>query len=147
LGHYTHEKNPTACAAALATLEILESEHLLDNARTLGEHALHRIELMAAKFPIVAGGRGLGLLLGVELVKNRETREPFPEAAERVMYRSLEKGLSFKITLGNILTLTPPLTITRAEMDHALDIIEECLTEFSNETPTHAGARTIDPRR
>jgi 4-aminobutyrate aminotransferase len=127
LGHYTHEKNPVACAAGLATLECLEADGLLENARVLGEHALRRIEQMKAKFPLVAGGRGLGLLLGIELVQDRQTRERACDAAERVMYLALERGLSFKVTMGNILTLTPPLTITRAELDQALDIIEQCL--------------------
>ena len=95
----------------------------------LGEHALIRIDKMKASHPMVKGGRGLGLLLGIELGKIGQPREHARDAAERVMYRALEKGLSFKITMGNILTLTPPLTITRAEMDRALDIIEECLAE------------------
>jgi 4-aminobutyrate aminotransferase len=131
LGHYTHEKNPVACAAGLATLECIETDGLLENARALGQHALLRIDEMKARHPMVAGGRGLGLLLGIELVKDRQTREPACDAAERVMYRALEKGLSFKVTMGNILTLTPPLTITKAETDKALDIIEDCLAEVS----------------
>jgi 4-aminobutyrate aminotransferase len=130
LGHYTHEKNPVACAAGLATIECIEQEALMENARVLGEHALHRIDRMKEKYPLVAGGRGLGLLLGIEPVKDRQTREPASDAAERVMYRALEKGLSFKVSMGNILTLTPPLTITHEEMDRALNIIEECLAEI-----------------
>jgi 4-aminobutyrate aminotransferase len=130
LGHYTHEKNPVACAAGLATIECIEADGLLENARVLGEHALRRIDRMKEKYPLVGGGRGLGLLLGIELVKDRQTREPASDAAERVMYRALEKGLSFKVSMGNILTLTPPLTITRDELDRALDIIEECLAEI-----------------
>jgi 4-aminobutyrate aminotransferase len=129
LGHYTHEKNPVACAAGLATIECLEAEGLLEKARVLGEHALARISGMMQRHPMVGGGRGLGLLLGIELVKDRATRERAVDAAERVMYRALEKGLSFKVTMGNILTLTPPLTITRQELERALEIIEECLAE------------------
>lgn len=127
LGHYTHEKNPVACAAGLATIECLEADGLLENARKLGEHALDRISDMAQRYPIIAGGRGLGLLLGIELIKNRETRERASEEAERVMYLALEKGLSFKVSMGNVLTLTPPLTISRQQIDQALNIIEVCL--------------------
>src|SRR5712671_879601 len=127
LGHYTHEKNPVACAAGLATIECLETDGLLENARNLGEHALRRIRDMAKRHAIIGGGRGLGLLLGIELVKNRETGERASDEAERVMYRALEKGLSFKVSMGNVLTLTPPLTISRKQIDRALDIIEECL--------------------
>jgi 4-aminobutyrate aminotransferase len=132
LGHYTHEKNPVACAAGLATIDCIEKDGLLENARVLGEHALKRLAAMTRKYSIIGGSRGLGLLLGIELVKDKKTRERACDAAERVMYRALEKGLSFKITMGNILTLTPPLTITREEMDRALDIIEECLGEIAN---------------
>jgi 4-aminobutyrate aminotransferase len=82
---------------------------------------------MAQRYPIIGGGRGLGLLLGIELIKNRETRERASEEAERVMYLALEKGLSFKVSMGNVLTLTPPLTISRQQIDEALNIIEACL--------------------
>jgi 4-aminobutyrate aminotransferase len=104
---------------------------LLENARLQGEHALARIAGMVKKQPLVGGGRGLGLLIGIELVKDRKTRERASEAAEKVMYLALKKGLSFKVTMGNILTLTPPLTITRQEMDRALDILEESLAEVA----------------
>jgi 4-aminobutyrate aminotransferase len=62
-------------------------------------------------------------------VDDRETRTPALEAGKSILYRALNKGLSFKLTMGNVLTLTPPLTITESEMDSALDIIEECLSE------------------
>jgi 4-aminobutyrate aminotransferase len=78
----------------------------------------------------VKEGRGLGLLLGIELA-DPHTGERATKIAEQVMYLALEKGLSFKVTMGNILTLTPALTITRDEMDRALDIIEQCLTQVA----------------
>jgi 4-aminobutyrate aminotransferase len=71
--------------------------------------------------------RGRGLLLGVEIVRSRDAAEPDAEAAEAIMYRALDRGLSFKTTMGNVLTLTPPLTITPAEMTHALDILEDAI--------------------
>ena len=130
LGHYTHEKNPVACAAGLAAIECIESEGLLENARVLGERSLAKIASMAKEQPLIGGGRGLGLLLGIELIKNQKTRERASDAAESVMYGSLERGLSFKVSMGNILTLTPPLIISDAEMSRALDIIEECLSNL-----------------
>ncbi len=129
LGHYTHEKNPVACAAALAAIEFIEQEGLLENARKLGEHALRRMEAMKARHEIIGDVRGLGLLLGMELVKDRKTKEPARDVSERVMYRALSEGLSFKVTMGNILTLTPALTITKKEIDKALDILEDCIAE------------------
>ena len=82
---------------------------------------------MMAKRAIVGDVRGVGLLLGIELVTDRKSKTPAGAEADRVMYLALEKGLSFKTTFGNVLTLTPPLTTTQAQMDRALDIIEECL--------------------
>jgi 4-aminobutyrate aminotransferase len=84
---------------------------------------------MKGRHPLIGDVRGLGLFLGIELVKDRETRERASEEAEAVMYAALSRGLSFKTTMGNILTLTPALTITREEMDRALGIIEDSIAE------------------
>jgi len=127
LGHYTHEKNPVACAAALATIEYIEEHGLLAHARDLGAYALGRLRAMMDVHPLVGDVRGLGLLMGIELVTDRTARTPAVDEAEAVMYAALTKGLSFKLTMGNTITLTPPLTITRGEMDRALDILDECL--------------------
>ncbi|MBD3266090.1 aspartate aminotransferase family protein [bacterium] len=132
LGHYTHEKNPVACAAALAALEVIEEEGLLQHSREVGAYALERMQTMQDKFNIIGDVRGIGLLMGIELVKNRETKERATEEAERVMYNALSRGLSFKLTMGNILTLTPPLIITKTQMDEALAIIEKCIQEVTN---------------
>jgi 4-aminobutyrate aminotransferase len=129
LGHYTHEKSPVACAAALATIRFIEENRLAEHARELGQHALDRMAAMMERHPLIGDIRGLGLFLGIELVKDRTTGERAIEEAEAVMYAALSRGLSFKLTMGNILTLTPALTITREEMDRALDIIEACLSE------------------
>ncbi|MCE5334154.1 MAG: aspartate aminotransferase family protein [Desulfobacteraceae bacterium] len=130
LGHYTHEKSPVACAAALATIRYIESEGLAAHAAEIGSYALGRMRDMMDFHPLIGDVRGLGLLMGIELVKDRKTRERATDEAEAVMYGALSRGLSFKLTMGNILTLTPALTITREEMDKALGIIEECLFEI-----------------
>jgi 4-aminobutyrate aminotransferase len=129
LGHYTHEKSPVAAAAGLATLECIESDNLLENARNIGSHALSRMTSMMERHPLVGDVRGLGLLMGMELVTDRKTHARATDAAERILYSALSRGLSFKLTMGNIVTLTPPLTLTMAEMDKALDILESCLAE------------------
>ena len=128
-GHYTHEKNPLLCRAALTTIEIIEDEGLVDNARRVGAHALERLEEMKRRHRLIGDVRGLGLLLGVELVTDRATKAPAADAAEAVLYRALAKGLSFKLTMGNVITLTPPLIITTEQMDAALDILDACLTD------------------
>jgi 4-aminobutyrate aminotransferase len=131
LGHYTHEKNPVAAAAALATIGIIEEEKLLEHTRIVSQHALSRLRAMQAKFPLIADVRGLGLLMGLELVRDRATMERASDEAEQIMYGALTKGLNFKLTMGNIITLTPALTITQAEMDQALDILETSIAAVS----------------
>jgi 4-aminobutyrate aminotransferase len=130
LGHYTHEKSPVGCAAALAAINYIEKHNLVQHARDLGRHSLQRLKAMKDRHPLIGDVRGLGLFLGVELVKDRQTRERAVDEAEAIMYAALSKGLSFKLTMGNILTLTPALTITKEQMDQALDIIEECIAEI-----------------
>jgi 4-aminobutyrate aminotransferase len=133
LGHYTHEKSPVACAAALATLSYIESQRLIAHTRDLGEYAVQRLQAMQATYPFIGDVRGLGLLLGVELVQDHHTRERAIDQAEHVMYNALSQGLSFKLTMGNIITLTPPLTITQPEMDCALAILESCFMALQGE--------------
>ncbi len=126
-GHYTHEKNPVTAAAALATLQVIEREGLVDNAARVGAHALERLHEMQQRHACIGDVRGRGLLLGIELVSDRAAKTPASDLAERVLYQALSRGLSFKTTMGNVLTLTPPLITTTAQMDAALDILDECL--------------------
>ena len=126
-GHYTHEKNPVTARAALTTIEIIEDEGLVENAAAIGAHAMDRLFELMDRHPAIGDVRGRGLLMGVELVVDRDSREPDVALAEDVLYRALDQGLSFKITMGNVLTLTPPLTISRDEMDAAIDILDSCL--------------------
>jgi len=88
---------------------------------------------MQKRHPLIGDVRGLGLFLGVELVKDPITKERAVNEAEAVMYAALSRGLSFKITMGNILTLTPPLIITQEQMDQALNILEESILEIEAE--------------
>ena len=127
LGHYTHEKNPVTAAAALATLEVIERDGLVENAARVGAHALGRLQEMKQRHAVIGDVRGRGLLLGIDLVTDRAAKTAAPDLAEQVLYRALSRGLSFKTTMGNVLTLTPPLITTMAQMDEALDILVECL--------------------
>lgn len=132
-GHYTHEKNPVTTRAALTTIEIIEDEDLVANAAAVGALALERMEDMKRRLPAIGDVRGRGLLLGIDLVKSRADKLPDSDLAEAVLYRALDRGLSFKTTMGNVLTLTPPLTVTPAEMTQALDILEESIAAGSGE--------------
>jgi 4-aminobutyrate aminotransferase len=119
LGHYTHEKNPVACAAALAVIDYVMRENLPERAARLGEMALERMCELKARHESIRSVRGLGLLLGLELQSSA--------AAEQALYRSLEQGLSFKTTMGTVLTLTPPLTVSESELDQAFAILDRVL--------------------
>jgi 4-aminobutyrate aminotransferase len=122
LGHYTHEKNPVACAAGLATLEVIRDENLLAHATELGRWTVEQLNAMKQRHPLIGEVRGLGLLMGVELLRADGSRAK--EEAERVMYECLSRGLNFKVTMGNILTLTPALVITQDQMARALEILD-----------------------
>ena len=128
-GHYTHEKNPVTAKAALTTIEIIEQEGLVENAAVLGKYMLEQLNLLKAKHSTIGDVRGRGLLIGVELVLSQEEKTPADDLAEDVLYRCLSKGLSFKLTMGNVLTLTPPLIITKTQIDLALKIIDQSLSE------------------
>lgn len=125
LGHYTHEKSSVGCAAALATLDVIADEGLCERSRRLGERALGRMRELASRHPLLREVRGLGLLLGLELAHADGT--PARAEAERTMYESLARGLSFKVGQGNVLTLSPPLVIAEHDLDVAFDIVDASL--------------------
>jgi len=129
LGHYTHEKNPVTAKAALTTIEIIEKQNLVENAAVQGKYMLDQLNSLKDKHHSIGDVRGLGLLIGVELVLDRKQKTAAEDLAEDVLYRCLGKGLSFKITMGNVLTLSPPLIITRKQIDLSLQIIDQCIAE------------------
>jgi len=127
IGHYTHEKNPVTARAALTTLDIIRDEGLVERAADLGAHALDRLAERLAGAPHVGDIRGRGLMFGVDIVADRDSRSPDKARAERIYYRCLEAGLSFKISAGSVLTLSPPLTISRDDLDRALSIVVDAV--------------------
>jgi 4-aminobutyrate aminotransferase len=129
IGHYTHEKNPVTARAALTTIEIIEDEGLVDRAAELGAWAMERLREALFANAHVGDIRGRGLMFGVEMVESRESRTPAPELAERIYYAALAAGLSFKISAGSVLTLSPPLTIAREDLARALDIVIAAIME------------------
>jgi 4-aminobutyrate aminotransferase len=132
LGHYTHEKSPVGCAAALATLDVLADERLPERARELGRRAMERLDALKRRHPLVADVRGIGLLLGVEL-RHADGR-PARLEAERTMYECLSRGLAFKVGQGNVLTLSPPLVIAETDLDRAFDILDEALAAVERDS-------------
>jgi 4-aminobutyrate aminotransferase len=132
-GHYTHEKNPVTSRAGLTTLQIIEEEGMVDNAARVGAFGLKRLQQLMADHWLIGDVRGCGCLLGIELVLDRDTRIPASGAADAVLYKALGRGLNFKITMGNILTLTPPLIITESQMLLAIEILEASISEVEQE--------------
>ena len=120
--------NPVAVAAALATIELLELE-LVDNARRIGEHMMSRMSSWPRRFATVGDVRGLGLMMAFELVKDKDTREPFPQLRNRVVERAFERGVLVLGAGESSIRLSPPLVIGRDQADFALRVLEECLNE------------------
>lgn len=127
IGHYTHEKNPVTARAALTTLDIIEDENLVDRAASLGAKAIARLHENLGSCASVGDIRGRGLMFGVEIVSSREDRTPDPDKAEQIYYACLAEGLSFKISAGNVLTLSPPMTISEQDLDAALVIVSSAI--------------------
>jgi 4-aminobutyrate aminotransferase-like enzyme len=124
--------NPMACAAALACLEVIEEEGLLQRARELEALFRRRMASWREEFRIVGDTRVKGCLMGVELVKDRETKEPFDEAGTLVYQKAFQKGLAW-IPAGHILRMSPPLVMPDEVAHKAMDIIGEAIGEVERE--------------
>ncbi|MFA5138518.1 MAG: aspartate aminotransferase family protein [Elusimicrobiota bacterium] len=119
--------NPLASAACNASLKILKNEKLVQNSRDLGAHMLERLSKLKDRFPFVGDVRGRGLMIGVELVKDRATKEPMPREHCRVLFdEALRRGL-ITMAYSPVIRINPPLNITREEADRGMDILEESL--------------------
>jgi len=121
--------NPVSVAAALTTIELLERE-LVDNAARMGAHMMDRMRTWPARFPLVGEVRGLGLMLGIELVKDQVTKERASEERDKMVDMAFERGLLILGAGENTLRLSPPLVITKDQADFALDTLEDCFREM-----------------
>ena len=129
MGHYTHEKSPIGCAAALATMEAIEQDGLLDKAKSDSRFMREKLLEMKAKYPVIGDVRGIGMLWGIELVTGHESKARAYDEAEAVLYQCLNNGVSFKVSQGNVTQLSPPLIITREQLTEALAIFEEAIAK------------------
>ncbi|MGU3811695.1 aspartate aminotransferase family protein [Vibrio diabolicus] len=130
MGHYTHEKSPIGCAAALATMEAIEQDGLLDKAKADSQFMREKLLEMKAKYPVIGDVRGIGMLWGIELVTDHESKARAYDEAEAVLYQCLNNGVSFKVSQGNVIQLSPPLIITREQLTEALAIFEEAIAKM-----------------
>ncbi|MEF1245655.1 aspartate aminotransferase family protein [Vibrio owensii] len=129
MGHYTHEKSPIGCAAALATMEAIEQDGLLDKAKADSQFMREKLLEMKAKYPVIGDVRGIGMLWGIELVTDHESKARAYDEAEAVLYQCLNNGVSFKVSQGNVIQLSPPLITTREQLTEALAIFEEAIAK------------------
>jgi 4-aminobutyrate aminotransferase/(S)-3-amino-2-methylpropionate transaminase len=131
----TFAGNPLSCAAALAVLELFETENLLGRANELGRHFQKRAQEWQKRWPIVGDVRGLGGMQAIELVKSRETREPAPDETNQITRYCYEHGL-ITVTAGsysNVIRVLVPLVVTAAQMDEGLDVLEAALHSVCHE--------------
>ena len=120
--------NPVCCAAALATLDLVEGE-LMQNAARMGERMLAGVRKLQEQYACIGDVRGRGLMIGVEFVKNRETKEPYPEIIDRITERAFAKGLLLLGCGKSTFRLAPPLVLDAYDVDTGLGILAECLSE------------------
>ena len=123
--------NPVTSVAAKATIEFIEEEKLLENSHTVGAYFRGKLEELQEKYPIIGDVRGKGLMIGLELVKDRQTKEPAPEATNQLLERTRDHGLLIGKggLYGNVIRLSPMLNIGKADVDEAIRILDSSLAE------------------
>jgi 4-aminobutyrate aminotransferase len=128
----TYGGNPVSCAASLATIDLLE-KGFMKNAKEVGEYAMDALEEIKARHPSIGDVRGKGLMIGVEFVKDRETREPAKELTDRLTDLAFERGLLTLSCGQSVIRIAPPLSISKSEMDEGLKLFEDALTAAEKE--------------
>jgi 4-aminobutyrate aminotransferase-like enzyme len=123
--------NPVTSVAARATIDLIEEENLLENADVVGSYFRGKLEALQEKYPLIGDVRGLGLMQGLELVKDRGTKEPAPEATTQLLERTRENGLLVGKggLYGNVIRLSPMLNIAKSDVDEAVDLLDQSFAE------------------
>jgi 4-aminobutyrate aminotransferase len=126
--------NPVTSVAAKATIDFIEEEDLLENAHTVGNYFRGKLEELQGKYPLIGDVRGMGLMQALELVKDRKTKEPAPEATTQVMERARDNGLLIGKggLFGNVLRLSPMLNISKADVDEGVRLLDKAFGEVKN---------------
>jgi 4-aminobutyrate aminotransferase len=123
----TYGGNPISCAAALATIDLIENEYL-ENAAEMGDYALDVLEEIQHRHPSIGHIRGKGLMIGVEFVKDQETKEPAKELTDRVVELCFQRGLLTLSCAKSVIRVAPPLSISKSEIDEGMQIFSECIS-------------------
>jgi 4-aminobutyrate aminotransferase len=123
--------NPVSMVQARATIEIIEEERLMDNAQEVGNHFRAKLGELKQKYSLIGDVRGMGLMQGLELVKDRKTKEPAPQELLQLMERAKENGLLIGKggLYGNVVRLSPPLNISKADVDEAIRMLDKSFSE------------------
>lgn len=136
---HSHSNDPLACAAGTATLDVLEQEDLAGKARHIGDYLKTKLHGLAERFEIIGDVRGRGLLQGIELVRDRRTKEPATSEGEAITERCLQSGLIFSVRReGSVLRLVPPASTTEDQIDRAMEILTGALNDVDTRPPTPA---------
>jgi 4-aminobutyrate aminotransferase-like enzyme len=124
--------NPLSSAAALAVIDIMEREHLPENARSMGAYLLKRLNELKAKYECIGDARGAGLALGLEIVQDKQTKTPSADLCRKIIFDAARYGLMMgKVGLyGNVIRVAPPLTIKQEECDFAVAVLDRVLSEL-----------------
>ena len=127
---HSHSNDPLACAAGTATLEVLEREDLPAKARQLGGYLKSKLNELSERFEIIGDVRGRGLLQGIELVRDRHTKEPATTEGKAITEQCLEAGLIFSVRReGSVLRFVPPASTTEDQIDRAVEILSDSMEE------------------
>ncbi len=124
--------NPVACEASLATLELIHGG-LRANASKTGSRLLRKLKRLKKTHPVIGDVRGIGLMIGVELVKSRKNKEPYPQAAHEIVQRAFKRGLLMLPCGESVIRFSPPLMIQPAQVDVAVDIFSDVLSQYEKE--------------
>lgn len=132
---FTHAGSPFACAAALAAIDILIEEKLIENAEKMGKLFMDGFNELAKRYPVIGEVRGKGLMIGVEMVKDPDSREPAVEETQKIVAKALERGVllgksGIGMAGGNVVKIKPPLCITESQVGKVLDVFEDILKEI-----------------
>ncbi len=125
--------NPVTAAAAKATIDLIEEERLMDNAHEVGTHFRQGLDALKEKYPVIGDVRGMGLMQGIEIVKDRKTKEPGTELTAQLMERARANGLIVGRggLFSNIIRMSPPLNISKSDADQAVGILDKSFGELT----------------
>lgn len=127
---FTLQGNAVCTSAGIATIEIIKEENLIENSKVMGDYIKRKFSVIQDKYELIGDIRGKGLSIGIDLVKDRNTKEKNKEAAAKICYRCWQKGLLLIFLAENVIRVQPPLLIRKDEVDKALDIIEDTIVEY-----------------